>query len=134
MTNNLTGYEPKSLAYPSLTHSFIALAQPLPSSMIREREEQRKKYANRNFDVEERSQVMKTGIKLNVTKPIRSSKTGMFLPREGTLVSVTENLVRTLLLVEFEGGHLEYLFEDEVEFETGNAPRQNYCRGTDAHL
>jgi hypothetical protein len=76
---------------------------------------------------------MKTGIKLNVTKPIRSSKTGMFLPREGTLVSVTENLGRTLLLVEFEGGHREYLFEDEVEFETGNAPRQNYCTGTDAH-
>jgi hypothetical protein len=76
---------------------------------------------------------MKTGIKLNVTKPIRSSKTGMFLPREGTLVSVTENLGRTLLLVEFEGGYREYLFEDEVEFETGNTPRQNYFTGTDAH-
>ena len=63
---------------------------------------------------------MKTGIKLNVTKPIRSSKTGMFLPREGTLVSVTENLGRTLLLVEFEDGQREYLFEGEVEFETGN--------------
>jgi len=77
---------------------------------------------------------MKTGIKLNVTKPIRSSKTGMFLPREGTLVSVTENLGRTLLLVEFEDGQREYLFEGEVEFETGNAPRQNYCTGTDAHF
>ena len=77
---------------------------------------------------------MKTGIKLNVTKPIRSAKTGMFLPREGTLVSVTENLGRTLLLVEFEGGQREYLFEGEVEFETGNALRQKHCTGTDAHF
>jgi hypothetical protein len=77
---------------------------------------------------------METGVKLIVTKTIRSSKTGMFLPREGTLVSVTENLGRTLLLVEFEDGQREYLFEDEVEFETGNASRQNYCTGTDAHF
>ena len=66
---------------------------------------------------------METGVKLNVTKAIRSSKTGMFLPREGTLVSVTENLGRTLLLVEFEDGQHEYLFEYEVEFENGNASR-----------
>ena len=58
---------------------------------------------------------MKTGLKLNLTKTIRSVKTGMLLPREGTLVSVTENLGRTLLLVEFEDGRAEYLFEDEVE-------------------
>jgi hypothetical protein len=58
---------------------------------------------------------MKTGLKLNLTKTIRSAKTGMLLPREGTLVSVTENLGRTLLLVEFEDGRAEYLFEDEVE-------------------
>jgi hypothetical protein len=58
---------------------------------------------------------MKTGLKLNLTKTIRSAKTGMLLPREGTLVSVTENLGRTLLLVEFEGGQAEYLFENEVE-------------------
>ena len=76
---------------------------------------------------------METGVKLNVIKPIRSSKTGMFLRREGTLVSVTENLGRTLLLVEFEDGQREYLFEYEVEFETDNAPPQNYCTGTDAH-
>ena len=37
---------------------------------------------------------METGIKLNVTKIIRSPRTGMLLPREGTLVSVTENLGR----------------------------------------
>jgi hypothetical protein len=58
---------------------------------------------------------METGVKLNLTTIIRSAKTGMLLPREGTLVSVTKNLGRTLLLVEFEGGKSEYLFEDEVE-------------------
>ena len=62
---------------------------------------------------------METGIKLNVTKTIRSSKTGLLLPRESTLVSVTENLGRTLLLVEFEDGQHEYLFDYEVEFENG---------------
>jgi hypothetical protein len=45
----------------------------------------------------------------------------MLLPREGTLVSVTENLGRTLLLVEFENGQHEYLFEHEIEYENGNA-------------
>ena len=77
---------------------------------------------------------MEKGVKLNVTKPIRSSKTGMFLPREGTLVSVTENLGRTLLLVEFEGGQYEYLFEYEVEFENGNRSRQKYGAGANAHI
>jgi hypothetical protein len=60
---------------------------------------------------------METGVKLNLTKTIRSSKTGMLLPKEGTLVSMTENLGRTLLLVEFEGGQHEYLFEYEVNQE-----------------
>ena len=77
---------------------------------------------------------METGIKLNITKTIRSSKTGMFLPREGTLVSVTENLGRTLLLVEFEDGQHEYLFDYEVEFESGNASPQNCGTGTDADI
>ena len=77
---------------------------------------------------------METGIKLNVTKTIRSSKTGMFLPREGTLVSVTENLGRTLLLVEFEDGQREYLFEYEVEFKNGNRSRQKYGAGANAHV
>jgi hypothetical protein len=61
---------------------------------------------------------MQTGMKLNLTRTIRSSKTGMILPKEGTLVSVTENLGRTLLLVEFENGHSECLFENEVEFQS----------------
>jgi hypothetical protein len=58
----------------------------------------------------------------------------MLLPREGTLVSVTENLGRTLLLVEFEDGQHEYLFGYEVEFENGNASRQKYAAGADAHI
>ena len=58
---------------------------------------------------------METGVKLNLTTIIRSAKTGMLLPREGTLVSVTKNLGRTLLLVEFENGQSEYVFENEVE-------------------
>ena len=60
---------------------------------------------------------METGMKLNLTRSVRSSKTGMLLPREGTLVSMTENLGRTLLLVAFENGQREYLFEYEVEFQ-----------------
>ena len=75
---------------------------------------------------------METGVKLNVTK--RSSKTGMLLPREGTLVSVTENLGRTLLLVEFADGQHEYLFEHEVKFENGNGLRQEYDAGANAHV
>jgi len=77
---------------------------------------------------------MEIGVKLNVIKTIRSSKSGMLLPREGTLVSVTENLGRTLLLVEFEGGQYEYLFEYEVEFENGNRSRQKYGAGANAHI
>jgi hypothetical protein len=77
---------------------------------------------------------METGVKLNITKTIRSSKTGMLLPREGMLVSVTENLGRTLLLVEFEGGQREYLFEYEVKFENGNALRQKYGAGDNANI
>jgi hypothetical protein len=39
----------------------------------------------------------------------------MFLPKEGTLVYATENLGRRLLLVAFDDGNSEYLFDDEVE-------------------
>ena len=55
------------------------------------------------------------GAKVNLTKTIRSAKTGMLLPREGRLVSITENPGRTLLLVAFDNGQHEYLFECEVE-------------------
>ncbi len=64
---------------------------------------------------------MESGVRLNLTRPIRSSRPGMLLPREGTLLWATENLGRTLLLVEFEGGQHEYLFNHEVEFAHGNA-------------
>jgi hypothetical protein len=45
----------------------------------------------------------------------------MLLPRQGTLVFVTENLGRTLLLVEFESGEHEDLFEHEAEHENARA-------------
>lgn len=77
---------------------------------------------------------METGARLNVTKTIRSSKTGMLLPRKATLVSVTENLGRTLLLVEFADGQHEYLFEHEVKFENGNALREEHEAGANAHI
>jgi hypothetical protein len=58
---------------------------------------------------------MTPGVKLRINKLIRSQKTGLVLPNEGTLVHVMENLGRTLLLVAFEGGNFEYLFQEEVE-------------------
>ncbi len=64
---------------------------------------------------------MKTGLRLNLTRPIRSSKTGMVLPRQATLVSRTENLGRNLLLVEFENGQHEYVFDHEVELQNYGA-------------
>ena len=77
---------------------------------------------------------METGVKLNLTRIIRSAKTGMLLPREGTLVSVTENLGRTLLLVSFEGGQFEYLFEDEIELQCSNPPRPEYGASDRANI
>ena len=67
---------------------------------------------------------MDTGSKLNLTRTIRSAKTGMLLPRVGTLVCITENLGRTLLLVQFENGHCEYLFEYEVELQQDSSAYQ----------
>jgi hypothetical protein len=75
---------------------------------------------------------METGAKLNVTKTIRSSKTGMLLPKQGTLVSVTENLGRTLLLVKFEDGQQDYLFDHEVEVDNGNASGREFGADADA--
>ena len=77
---------------------------------------------------------MKIGVTLNVTKTIRSSKTGMLLPRKATLLSVTENLGRTLFLVEFPDGQHEYLFEHEVKFENGNALREEHEADANAHI
>jgi hypothetical protein len=69
--------------------------------------------------------LMQPGEKLNLTRSIRSVKTGSLLPKEGTLVSVTENLGRTLLLVEFARGQLEYVFENEVEFDRDRSSSSN---------
>jgi hypothetical protein len=76
---------------------------------------------------------MQPGEKLNLTRTIRSAKTGMLLPKEGTLVSMTENLGRTLLLVAFEGGQHEYVFEYEVELKDCNASRQKHSAVGNAH-
>ena len=77
---------------------------------------------------------METGVRLNLTKTIRSPKTGRLLPKEGTLVSVTENLGRTLLLVEFAGGQHEYLFESEVEFKGDNPWQERNGGGAELHI
>ena len=69
--------------------------------------------------------LMQPGEKLNLTRTIRSTKTGGLLPKEGTLVSVTENLGRTLLLVEFARGQREYVFENEVELERDHSSSSN---------
>ena len=72
------------------------------------------------FSLEEGS-VMDAGAKITLTRTIRSSKTGMLLPREGKLISVTENLGRTLFLVSFENGQSEYLFQNELEVAESTA-------------
>ena len=60
---------------------------------------------------------MKTGDHIHTTRPIRSQKTGIVLPREGTFVSAMENLGRQLILVSFDKSGEEYLFPDEIEVE-----------------
>ena len=44
---------------------------------------------------------MKPGDPLKTSKPIRSQKTGVVLPREGTFVRMVENMGRQLILVNF---------------------------------
>jgi hypothetical protein len=57
---------------------------------------------------------MNPGDSLKTTKPIRSQKTGVILPREGTFVRAVENMGRQLILVNFGSAGEEYLFPDEV--------------------
>ncbi len=64
---------------------------------------------------------MRLGTRVRLRKSVRSQKTGMLLPKEGTLVCVTENLGRRLLLVSFESGSSEYLFDEEVEYLTAHS-------------
>jgi hypothetical protein len=51
---------------------------------------------------------------LTTTRPIRSQKTGIVLPRQGTFVSAIENLGRQLILVNFGSVGLQYLFPNEI--------------------
>ena len=58
--------------------------------------------------------MMKTGDSVKTTKLIRSQKTGVLLPRQGTFVMDIENLGRKLILVDFGPAGEEYLFANEV--------------------
>jgi len=60
---------------------------------------------------------MKTGDLLKTNRTIRSQKTGVILPREGTFVRAVENLGRQLILVNFGTAGEEYLFPDEIVLE-----------------
>lgn len=60
---------------------------------------------------------LRPGDPLKTVKPIRSQKTGIFLPREGTFVRAVENMGRKLILVNFGAAGEEYLFPDEIAFE-----------------
>jgi hypothetical protein len=57
---------------------------------------------------------MSPGDSLKTIKPIRSQKTGVMLPREGTFVRAVENMGRQLILVNFGTAGEEYLFPDEI--------------------
>jgi hypothetical protein len=62
---------------------------------------------------------MSPGDPLKTIKPIRSQKTGVVLPREGTFVRAIENLGRSLILVNFGTAGEEYVFPDEVVLQAG---------------
>ena len=62
---------------------------------------------------------MKPGEILTTIRPIRSQKTGVLLPREGTFVSAIESLGRQLILVNFGSAGQEYLFPNEIVAESG---------------
>jgi len=57
---------------------------------------------------------MKPGENLKTAKPIRSQKTGVVLPREGTFINAIENMGRKLILVDFGPAGREYLFPEEI--------------------
>jgi hypothetical protein len=57
---------------------------------------------------------MRPGDPLKTSKPIRSQKTGVVLPREGTFVRAVENMGRQLILVNFGAAGYEYLFPEEI--------------------
>lgn len=64
---------------------------------------------------------MSPGDLLKTSKPIRSQKTGVVLPREGTFVRIVENMGRQLILVNFGQAGYEYLFPEEISPEAANS-------------
>jgi hypothetical protein len=64
---------------------------------------------------------MSPGDLLKTSKPIRSQKTGVLLPREGTFVRMVENMGRQLILVNFGPAGYEYIFPDEILLESANS-------------
>ena len=68
---------------------------------------------------------MKTGDSVETTTLIRSQKTGVLLPRQGTFVRDIENLGRKLILIDFGPAGEEYLFPNEVLAETSNGQMVN---------
>lgn len=64
---------------------------------------------------------MKPGDPLKTSRPIRSQKTGVILPREGTFVRAVENLGRQLILVNFGSAGDEYVFPDEIALEPSHS-------------
>jgi len=64
---------------------------------------------------------MSPGDLLKTSKPIRSQKTGVVLPREGTFVRMVENMGRQLILVNFGQAGYEYLFPEEIVPEAANS-------------
>jgi hypothetical protein len=64
---------------------------------------------------------MSPGETVKTTKPIRSQKTGIMLPREGTIVSAIENMGRSLVLVSFGQAGEEYLFPHEIQLLAANS-------------
>jgi hypothetical protein len=64
---------------------------------------------------------MRPGDLLKTSKPIRSQKTGVMLPREGTFVRTVENMGRHLILVNFGAAGDEYLFPEEILLESARS-------------
>ncbi len=64
---------------------------------------------------------MKPGDPLKTSRPIRSQKTGVMLPREGTFVRAVENMGRQLILVNFGPAGDEYIFPDEILRDSTNS-------------
>lgn len=69
---------------------------------------------------------MRPGDPLKIIKQIRSQKTGIILPREGTFVRAVDNLGRKLILVNFGTAGEEYLFPNEISAGTRRDPSAVY--------